>query len=340
MPSVVVHYPADAPLHLRVSTDWSRALSPDAVSTDGTARTFTVPDGPGVYFKAVRTDPEGLRWSQGSNYLLLAEGNEVYPHFDGGPDGRITDRMTIAGRTIRVFLPSGYDENVLKRYPVLLVLDGANVFFPEEAFSGHEWEVDETLTALNAINLVDKVIVVAVWSVPEDRQGEYTAPGYHAFGEHLVDELLPELGRRFRTLECSSSTAIMGASLGGVAALHTALAHPDVFGMAACLSSTFGFQDDLMERVRNGNLPSVRLYLDSGLPGDNWQVTLEMYEALVSAGHRPGQDVLLFGFPGALHHERAWAQRVHLPLQFFFGRAFRACSVSRSEAASHRPPTG
>lgn len=35
-----------------------------------------------------------------------------------------------------VYLPPGYDENTLRRYPVLYMQDGKNLFFPEEAFLG------------------------------------------------------------------------------------------------------------------------------------------------------------------------------------------------------------
>jgi predicted alpha/beta superfamily hydrolase len=159
--------------------------------------------------------------------------------------------------------------------------------------------------------------------VPEEREGEYTEPGYHAFGEQLAGALVPAVNARYRTLPGPQHTAIMGSSLGGVCALHVAWRHPDVVGMCACLSSTFGFRDDLLQRVWREPLPRVQVYLDAGLPNDNHVVTREMFDTLVARGMTPGQEVLFLGFPGALHHERAWAQRVHLPLQFFFGQAFR-----------------
>jgi predicted alpha/beta superfamily hydrolase len=322
---VRVCYPAGADIVLRSSHDWERDLEPVRVDDDGRTRVFSLPRGSGpVYFKPIRRHEDRSDWSLGTNYLAHPGVQAVYPHFDGGTVGRITDKLRLSsGRCVRVYLPPGYDENHLKRYPVLYALDGANLFFPDEAFSGTEWGIDDAFDCLNAMNLVDKVIVVALYSDGDERENEYTQPGYTAFGIELAEQVLPDIERRFRTLANPENTAILGASLEGVAALYLAWTHPDCFGMAACISSTFGFRDDLLQRVWTEPAPDIKVYLDSGWPRDNDRVTHEMYDALVHRGFEPGRDVLFLGFPGALHHEKAWAQRVHLPIQFFFGRAFR-----------------
>ena len=105
--------------------------------------------------------------------------------------------------------------------------------------------------------------------------------------------------------------------------MHVAWQHPEDVGMCACLSSTFGYRDDLLRRVWRERLPGARVYLDAGLPNDNYNRTREMFDTLIARGMVPGRDVLFLGFPGALHHETSWARRVHLPLQFFFGHTFR-----------------
>lgn len=326
MQTVHVCYPSSARITLRTSQDWDHDLEPVRMERGGCERVFELPPhdgGAAVYFKPVRHIDGRSDWCNGSNYLAHEGIQAVYPYFDGGNTGRITEKLHLgSGRPARVYLPPGYDENHLKRYPVLYALDGANLFFPDEAFSGTEWGIDEAFDCLNAMNLVDKVVVVGLYA-GESRDDEYTEPGYVAFGRELVEQVLPDVAKRFRVLEGPHQTAIMGASLGGVCALYLAWEHPERFGMAACISSTFGYRDDLLGRVWNEEHRPVRLYLDAGWPGDNHRATLEVYDALVQRGYEPGRDVLFLGFPGALHHEKSWAQRVHLPIQFFFGRAFR-----------------
>ena len=93
------------------------------------------------------------------------------------------------------FLPPGYRENHLERYPVLYMHDGKNLFLPEEAFLGREWRVDETLERLEAMNLIEQVIVVALHA--GDRMRDYTAPGYRSYGRALVDTVKPWIDRHF-----------------------------------------------------------------------------------------------------------------------------------------------
>ena len=72
----------------------------------------------------------------------------VYPHFRTAGGGHFADLIEFdsarLGRRhrIRVYLPPGYRENTLKRYPVLYMQDGQNLFFPDEAFLGQDWQVD------------------------------------------------------------------------------------------------------------------------------------------------------------------------------------------------------
>jgi hypothetical protein len=75
----------------------------------------------------------------------------------------------------------------------------------------------------------------------------------------------------------------------------------------------------LAEPVRD-----VAFYLDSGWPGDNYEVTLAMATALVTRGWRYGLNLLHLCFPRAEHNEAAWGLRLHLPMQFLNGAVARA----------------
>lgn len=321
---ILVHYPSGrGELRLRTDRDWDRDLAPVAAS--GTHAEFELGDGqPFVYFKPVLRNGDAVLWSQGDNYLAITTdpaGRAIYPHFDPEPHCSACELREVRGRRYRVFHPPGYDENTLKRYPVLYMHDGQNLFFPDEAFGGSDWQVDETLLTLDAMNLIDKVLVVGIYA--RDRMHEYTRDGYHDYGRFLVDELKPEIDARYRTLPGPQTTAVMGSSLGGVVSFFLGWQWPEIFGNAACLSSTFTYNDDLLQRVAGEEKRPVRFYLDSGWPGDNYEVTCSMRDLLLRRGYRFGDDLLHFAFPKALHNERAWAMRSHIPFQFFFGKRAR-----------------
>ena len=112
-----------------------------------------------------------------------------------------------------------------------------------------------------------------------------------------------------------------------------------MFGNVGCLSSTFTHRDNLVERVLKEKRRNVRFYLDSGWPGDNYEVTVAMAMALVSRGWIYGRDLLHFAFPLAEHDERAWGLRLHLPLQLVEGTVSNVSKRVQSAAAdSGQPP--
>jgi len=325
-----VYYPAGrGRIVMRTELDWERDLLPTSVSDDGTCSIFTVEsDRPFLYCKAcLRTADGGLRWAVGPNSLALMTTTalgELYPYFDGAELGSFSDLIefdsAILGRKhlLRVYLPAGYAENPLRRYPVFYMQDGKNLFFPEEAFLGRDWKVGEVLALLDAMNAAERVIVVGIHS--GDRMNEYTKPGYEAYARSVVEEVRPAIHSRFRVFDTPRETSVVGSSLGGVASFYMAWQYPQVFGYAACMSSTFGHQDDLIQRVLTEPKSQAKFYLDSGWPKDNYEVTLAMAMAFVERGYRVREDFLYLAFPLAEHDEQAWGKRLHLPMQLALGR--------------------
>ncbi len=319
---------------LRTSLDWDRDVEP--TTRDATHASFEVSfASPTLELKPCLARGDAFCWSQGDNYLLSAHDPdpEIWPFFFAATRGTVSEPMSFERdgqhHAVRVYLPPGYHENTLRTYPALYMQDGRNLFLAEEAFGGHEWQVDETMDRLDRMNAVRKVIVVGV--APIDRMRDYTRPGYEAYGRFMVSTLKPAIERAFRARPAACETVVMGSSLGGVVSLYLAWQHPEAFGNAACLSSTFGYQDDLFQRIAAEPRRAIRVYLDSGWPRDNFDVTNAMRDLLVHRGYRLGTDLLQFSFPEGLHDEGSWAGRIHVPFQFFFGRAWAqalACSVT------------
>jgi predicted alpha/beta superfamily hydrolase len=332
---LAVRYPAGrGRMVLRTELDWDNDLEADSVSEDGETSTFTLEARrPFVYFKPCLKTEAGTRWCVGPNLLALmtTEGTRrVYPYFEGAAAGTFSPVIerdsSVLGRRhlLRVYLPPGYAENTLKRYPVLYMQDGKNLFFPEEAFQGREWEVDEAIHLLDGMNAVERVVVVGIHS--GDRLAEYTKPGYEAYARSVVEELVPEVQARIRVRASPRETGVIGSSLGGVVSFYMAWQYPESFGYAACMSSTFSHKDDLIERVLEEPRRASRFYLDSGWPGDNYEVTLAMALALARRGYRVREDFLHLAFPREEHDERAWGRRLHIPLQLGLSQLTKAGS--------------
>lgn len=129
-------------------------------------------------------------------------------------------------RKISVYLPHDYDESE-RRYPVLYLQDGT-----------------EYITRGSAVQIADHLIALAkvkpfiiVFVDPLDRMKDYWAND--AFADSVAHELVPFVDARFRTRAERDGRALLGASLGGVISVWTALRHPEVFARVGGQSSAF-----------------------------------------------------------------------------------------------------
>ena len=325
--TIRVIYPAgNERIVLRTEQNWDVDLAPTAVN--GCVTEFAIETvRPFFYFKPVIVGNGTIQWSRGENFLAVATSGaplEVYPYFREDSRCSVCELMPAlispAGveHRFRVFLPPGYHENTLKMYPVLYMHDGNNLFLKEEAFLGNTWKTEEVLNVLDRMNAINEVIVVGI--LPNNRMAEYTLPGYEDYGRFLVETLKPLIDAKYRTLAGPADTAVMGSSLGGVVSFYLGWQWPDVFGKVACLSSTFTFRDDLIERVQAEQKRNIKIYLDSGWPRDNYEPTRAIRDRLLWKGYSPGSELFYLAFPEAKHNEMAWAERSPTPFQFLFGK--------------------
>lgn len=315
---------------LRTDADWDTDIPARSVSEDGCISEFAVEtDRPFLYFKPILLQSNALHWSRGANFLAVVTSStplEIYPYFVDDAHCSVCGVCEVSPLTkamagehqFRVFLPPGYEENTLKRYPVLYMHDGQNLFLKEEAFLGQPWRPDEVLAVLDQMNAIEEVIVIGLH--PNQREREYTFPGYAEYGRFMVESLKPLIDSQYRTLPGPSDTAVMGSSLGGVVSFYLGWQWPEVFGKVACLSSTFTLRDDLLERVFAEPKRDIRIYLDSGWPGDNYEATRSMRDRLIWKGYHPGSELFYLAFPDAKHNENAWAARSPIPFQFLFAQ--------------------
>ena len=185
-----------------------------------------------------------------------------------------TFAMPQLGRTRRVwlYLPNDYATST-RRYPVLYLQDGQNVFDNFTAFAG-EWGVDETLSQLQTAGLDPTgCIVVAVDNGP-NRLDEYSPWNNPAYGggqgglyvDFLVQTLKPYIDTNYRTLTNRENTGVAGSSMGALIATYAALRYPTVFGKVGVFSPAYWFaRQPLMQYVQQHPAnPNTRFYFVSG----------------------------------------------------------------------------
>ncbi len=230
-------------------------------------------------------------------------------------------------RSVIVWLPPSYGSEPDRRYPVLYMHDGQQVFDPNTSTWGHDWQVDEWCAKLIGEGRLQEIIVVGIYSTP-DRFIEYNPSALgDAYTLFVLDELKPFIDTEYRTLPDRDQTAVAGASMGGGIAFYMAWTHPEAFFGAACLSPAFQYKQDrhMLDLVRNTDTPpDLRFFLYCG-QGDDLERRLTgdlhaMRGALAQRGIEPCEKVVVLEDPEGAHNEASWARHTDNWLLFLFGK--------------------
>ncbi|SNC75754.1 Putative esterase [Hymenobacter gelipurpurascens] len=252
-------------------------------------------------------------------------------------------------RNVDVWLPAGYPKPG-KRYPVLYMHDGQNLFSPKTSYGGTAWEVDSVLSQLIQDGKARECIVVGIWNT-DLRFREYApakpyarlsaaqqqpyaqvvpaAPLSDVYLKFLVTELKPFIDKKYATAPKRADTFIAGSSMGGLISLYAVLEYPQVFGGAACISTHWPLsvqQDsndftEVMVAYMQQKLPRrmrPKLYFDYGTTTlDAWYEPHQLRaDSVLRAAGYTSTNWLTRKYEGAAHNEAAWQQRVAVPLQF------------------------
>ncbi len=238
--------------------------------------------------------------------------------------------LTNTPRKVDVFLPPNY-ETSNQRYPVVYAQDG------QDMTAVH---LKETLETLYQQNLIKPMIVVAIHASGE-RLSEYGTAGIpdyqfrgnraDAYTSMLLEEIMPEINRKYRTLTEPENTAVMGWSLGGLMAFDLAWNHPDTFGMVGAFSGSFWWHTDnenlqtvlnsriVHEMVRSGKKQDgLKFWFETGFLDeeddrdsdgviDMVQDTRELVAVLQALGYSD-EDIRLIELPTGRHNPSTWAE--------------------------------
>ncbi|MFL6352028.1 MAG: alpha/beta hydrolase [Bryobacteraceae bacterium] len=236
-------------------------------------------------------------------------------------------------RDVIVYVPPDYNSERSRRYPVLYLHDGQNLFDPATAFNHNEWGVDKVADQLILDGEIEPLIIVGIYNSGSKRMSEYTHVSDYLgrgglarnYGKMIASDLKPFIDREYRTLTDSVHTGLGGSSLGGLVTMYLGLRYPEVFGKLIVMSpSVWWANRDILKKVhRAKHKGSQKIWLDVGTcEGSDPQSCLrnveDLRDALMLKGWRLGYDLEFLADEGAGHDEKAWGARIGQALKFSF----------------------
>jgi predicted alpha/beta superfamily hydrolase len=227
-------------------------------------------------------------------------------------------------RRVWIYLPPSYSSSE-KKYPVLYMHDGQNVFDDLTSYSG-EWGVDEALDTLGV--KTKECIVVAIDNGGDKRLNEYCPYDFSLSGiwnnkkleigegrqyvDFLVKTLKPYIDKKYRTLKKKDNTFTAGSSMGGLISMYTILKYPKKFGGAGVFSPAFWVAPQLFDDVKSkGKKVKAKIYFYAGDEESQTMVpmTIKAFNEMHHVSKSKMEAVIR---SGGKHNETRWRQEFPL----------------------------
>jgi len=224
-------------------------------------------------------------------------------------------------RRAYIYLPDSYKKDPDRRYPVMYMFDGHNVFFDSHATYGKSWGMNTYMRRSKK-----QMIIVAVECNHEGngRLEEYSPMSHResslgkirgrgkTYMEWLVHTLKPFIDANYRTLSDRSHTLICGSSMGGLMALYAVSAYNHVFQRAACLSPSLWVSDKVMDMVKRAKIqPDTCIYMDYGSEElVNHDASYEALKSMCQLLLDKKVDLTFRIVPGGTHCEASWERQI------------------------------
>jgi predicted alpha/beta superfamily hydrolase len=233
-------------------------------------------------------------------------------------------------RDLIIYTPPGYHEQPHRRFPVLYLHDGQNLFDGATSYiPGQDWHVGPTADQCIHEGAVQPLIIVGMYNT-KARIREYTPTHVPKLGggradryaRFLIEEVKPFVDVEYRTLAGAEHTGIGGSSLGGLVSLYLGLKHSNLFGRIAALSPSVWWNQLVIHRfVESIHVePRPSIWLDIGTrEGPRIVQDVEQFrDVLLLRGWQLEHDLHYERIEGAEHNEAAWAKRVGPFLRFLY----------------------
>ena len=225
-------------------------------------------------------------------------------------------------RRAYIYLPETYNREPSRRYPVLYMFDGHNVFFDSDATYGKSWGMNTYMKKAKK-----QLIIVAVECNHEgnSRLQEYSPVNFEnsvlgkirgkgrIYMNWLVGTLKPYIDAKYRTMPDRENTIIAGSSMDDLMALYGATVYNHVFQRAACLSPSIWVSPDrIMEMIANSHIRrDTCIYMDYG--SEELSNHVANSEVLFSAAHLLLSKRVNLTFrivPNGTHSEASWEKQI------------------------------
>ena len=170
-------------------------------------------------------------------------------------------------KKIWIYTPVNYNKDVKKKFSVIYMTDGQNLFDAKTSFLG-EWQIDETLDSLKA-----NCVVVGIENGNQERINELTPFKNEQYGggkadlflDFILNQVMPFINSSYRTKSDKNHTAIFGSSLGGLFAYYAVFKHPDIFGKTGIFSPAFWInKKELLELSKATDKSNAKFYFMCG----------------------------------------------------------------------------
>lgn len=228
-------------------------------------------------------------------------------------------------RRVHALLPHDYDQSD-KRYPVLYLHDGQNLFGGGVGYGS--WEIDQKMAIL-AGRQHHEVILISIDHAHDERIREFTFHRTRAGtgkGQYYLDfirrTLKPIVDRTFRTLPDAAHTGIGGSSLGGLISIYAGLMHPDVFGRLLVFSPSLWISPKIyFDAIRLQAPVPMKIYAYGGEKESQYMVpSIQRFNETLARQNNNGNsiDIHLSVDPTGTHQEVHWSREFPKAVEWLF----------------------
>lgn len=232
-------------------------------------------------------------------------------------------------RAIRISLPNDYMTSK-KRYPVLYMHDGQNLFDDKTAFNGVSWGITKTITDLVSKGIIHDLIIVGIdnsdqrffeyspWksaSIMKKLVGMKIGGLGELYARFVVNKVKPFIDENYRTKTEYDHTMLGGSSMGAFISTFIAVKYPNIFKHVGVFSLASWFNEDaFLDFLNKTNIDTNQRFFisigsressDEKTPDSN-ELYLQNSRNLYNLLKKKDVHDVLYIETDDIHHESAW----------------------------------